>query len=110
MCNKKLIKKISTNCWCLFPNEKVLIGCDGINSVVAKFLGFKEASYTGRYATRGYAEVETSHELEPMFMQFFGKGYRAGAIPCDDKAVYWFFTWTPTSQGQFLYFSLSINL
>lgn len=33
-------------------------------------------------------------------MQFFGKGFRAGVIPCDEKAVYWFFTWTPTNQDK----------
>ncbi|XP_027366741.1 monooxygenase 2-like isoform X1 [Abrus precatorius] len=79
---------------------KVLIGCDGVNSGVAKWLGFKEASFTGRYAVRGFAESKSNHWLDPKFMQFFGKGFRAGAIPCDEKTVYWFFTWTPTSQDQ----------
>jgi len=81
--------------------KKVLIGCDGVNSLVAKWLGFKKASFTGRYAIRGCAEVNSSHGLEPRFIQYFGKGFRAGVIPCDEKAVYWFFTWTPTSQGEF---------
>jgi len=69
--------------------------------MVAKWLGFKKASFTGRYAIRGCAEVDNSHRLEPNFMQYFGKGFRAGVIPCDEEAVYWFFTWTPTSQGEF---------
>ncbi|KAJ1436321.1 hypothetical protein SESBI_04353 [Sesbania bispinosa] len=60
---------------------KVLIGCDGINSVVAKWLGFKETSFTGRYAIRGCVELKTNHGFEPIFMQFFGKGFRAGVIP-----------------------------
>ncbi|XP_014512707.1 monooxygenase 2 isoform X2 [Vigna radiata var. radiata] len=77
---------------------KVLIGCDGVNSMVAKWLGFKKASFTGRYGIRGCAEVNSSHGLEPKFMQYFGKGFRAGVIPCDEKTVYWFFTWKPTSQ------------
>ncbi|XP_021775247.1 uncharacterized protein LOC110739100 [Chenopodium quinoa] len=34
---------------------KVLIGCDGVNSVVAKWLGFKPPSLTGRSAIRGCA-------------------------------------------------------
>ncbi|KAJ1436320.1 hypothetical protein SESBI_04352 [Sesbania bispinosa] len=71
---------------------KVLIGCDGINSGVAKWLGFKDATFTGRYAIRGFVELKTNHGLEPMLMQFFSKGFRAGVIPCDDKVVYWFFT------------------
>ncbi|CAJ2630882.1 unnamed protein product [Trifolium pratense] len=79
---------------------KVLIGCDGVNSVVAKWLGFKEASYTGRHATRGYVEMKNTHQIEPIFMQYFGKGFRAGAIPCDEKIVYWFFTWAPNNQDK----------
>ncbi|CAJ2630880.1 unnamed protein product [Trifolium pratense] len=79
---------------------KVLIGCDGVNSMVAKWLSFKEASYTGRYAIRGYAELNTTHEIEPIFLQYFGKGFRAGAIPCNEKGVYWFFTWTPINQDK----------
>ncbi|XP_058772065.1 monooxygenase 2-like [Vicia villosa] len=73
---------------------KVLIGCDGVNSMVAKWLGFKEASPIGRYTTRGYVELKNTHDLEPMLMQYFGKGFRAGVIPCDDKGVYWYFSWT----------------
>ncbi|RHN82563.1 putative FAD-binding domain, FAD/NAD(P)-binding domain-containing protein [Medicago truncatula] len=79
---------------------KVLIGCDGINSVVAKWLGFKEASYTGRYGIRGFAELENNHSFEPMLMQFYGKGFRAGVVPCHEKGVYWFFTWTPATQDK----------
>ncbi|VAH87599.1 unnamed protein product [Triticum turgidum subsp. durum] len=35
---------------------KVLIGCDGINSVVAKWLGLAKPSDSGRRATRGHAK------------------------------------------------------
>ncbi|XP_073224195.1 monooxygenase 3-like isoform X2 [Cicer arietinum] len=79
---------------------KVLIGCDGINSVVAKWLGFKEATYTERFAIRGCLELETNHSFEPILKQYFGKGFRAGVVPCDEKVVYWFFTWTPNSQDK----------
>ncbi|KHN37379.1 Zeaxanthin epoxidase, chloroplastic [Glycine soja] len=63
--------------------NKILIGFDGVNSVVAKWLGFKNASFTGRYSVRGFAEVQNNHRL-----------------PCDGKAVYWFFAWTPNSQDK----------
>ncbi|RDX72836.1 Monooxygenase 2, partial [Mucuna pruriens] len=36
--------------------------------------------------------------LSPNSCTTLGKAFRAGVIPCDHKAVYWFFTWTPTSQ------------
>lgn len=55
----------------MFAIEKVLIGCDGINSVVAKWLGFKEASFTGRYVIRGYKKLMNNHGLEPKFMLAF---------------------------------------
>ncbi|KAM5562581.1 hypothetical protein ABKV19_017674 [Rosa sericea] len=34
---------------------KVLVGCDGVNSLVAKWLGFKPPVFTGRSAIRGSA-------------------------------------------------------
>ncbi|XP_028799283.1 monooxygenase 3-like [Neltuma alba] len=77
---------------------KVLIGCDGVNSIVAKWLGLNKVAFSGRYGIRGCITLKSSHKLEPMFMQFFGKGFRTGVVPCDDKTVYWFFTWTPNEQ------------
>ncbi|KAK7856484.1 monooxygenase 3 [Quercus suber] len=79
---------------------KVLIGCDGVNSVVANWLGFKKAAFAGRLAIRGCAEFEGGHGFEPNFMQFFGKGVRSGAIPVNDNSVYWHVTWTPSSKGK----------
>lgn len=77
---------------------KVLVGCDGVNSVVAKWLGFKKASYigSGRSAIRGYADFENGHGFDPNFMQFSGHGVRFGTIPCDDGFAYWFFTFPPS--------------
>ncbi|XP_048336857.2 monooxygenase 2 [Ziziphus jujuba] len=77
---------------------KVLIGSDGVNSVIAKWLGFKKPVFTGRSAFRGCANFNSKHDFDPMLMQFFGQGVRSGAMPCDDKCVYWFFTWTPSNQ------------
>ncbi|MED6195538.1 hypothetical protein PIB30_038779 [Stylosanthes scabra] len=77
---------------------KVLIGCDGVNSVVARWLGFKAAAFTGRSAVRGCTELKNNHGLEHNFMQFFGSDFRAGAIPIDDKTIYWFFTFSPSTQ------------
>lgn len=80
--------------------EKVLIGCDGVNSVVAKWLGFKAPAFTGRSAVRGCLELKSNHSFEPKMSQFAGEGVRAGIIPCDDKTLYWFFTWTPSAEGK----------
>uniref|UniRef100_A0ACD5ZUL0 Uncharacterized protein n=1 Tax=Avena sativa TaxID=4498 RepID=A0ACD5ZUL0_AVESA len=79
---------------------KVLIGCDGINSVVAKWLGLAKPCDSGRRATRGHAKYPDSHGFQPKFMQFTGKGFRAGLVPCGGTDVYWFLTWSPACPGK----------
>ena len=78
---------------------QVLIGCDGINSVVAKWLGLAEPTYSGRMAARGLARFPDGHGFEPKFLQFNGRGLRSGMRPCNDTDIYWFFSWTPTENG-----------
>lgn len=77
---------------------KVLIGCDGVNSVVAKWLGFKKPSLTGRSAIRGCAYYKEGHGFEPKIQQFVGNGVRYGIVPCNDIALYWYLTWSPSAQ------------
>nr|XP_023918084.1 monooxygenase 2-like [Quercus suber]POF03320.1 fad-dependent urate hydroxylase [Quercus suber] len=71
---------------------KVLIGCDGVNSVVAKWLGFKAPTFTGRVSIRGCVNFKSNHGIEPKFFQFFGKAFRSGFLPYDDNGIYWFLT------------------
>ncbi|KAM3315308.1 hypothetical protein ACQJBY_033813 [Aegilops geniculata] len=75
---------------------KVLIGCDGINSVVARWLGLPKPLDSGRRATRGHAKYPDGHGFQPKFMQFSGNGFRAGLVPCGHTDVYWFLTWSPS--------------
>ncbi|XP_062081571.1 monooxygenase 2-like [Humulus lupulus] len=79
---------------------KVLIGTDGVNSVVAKWLGFNKATHTGRCGIRGCATFDNNHGFEPLFNQFFGDGVRFGTIPCDPRFVYWFFTFAPSPDQE----------
>jgi 2-polyprenyl-6-methoxyphenol hydroxylase-like FAD-dependent oxidoreductase len=61
---------------------KVLIGCDGINSVVAKWLGLAKPSDSGRLATRGLAHYpDGGHGFEPKILQLVGEGFRTGVVP-----------------------------
>jgi hypothetical protein len=99
----KIVKIKTINMfWVSYPlcEWKVLIGCDGVNSVVAKWLGFKNPTFTGRCAIRGCVDFKRSHGFAPKFMMFVGKGFQSGFIPCNDQTVFWFFTWTPSGQGQ----------
>ncbi|CAK9316001.1 unnamed protein product [Citrullus colocynthis] len=77
---------------------KVLIGCDGVKSVVAKWLGFKKPSLSGRSATRGIVTYKDGHGFDNKFMWFFSKGLRFGVMPCNSNTVYWFSTWRPSKQ------------
>ncbi|XP_073111569.1 monooxygenase 2-like [Elaeis guineensis] len=77
---------------------KVLIGCDGVNSVVAKWLGLQKPRIAGRSASRGFVEFPNGHGFKPEFVQYFGNGFRTGLLPCNEKTVDWFFTWTPSEQ------------
>ncbi|XP_027080930.1 monooxygenase 2 [Coffea arabica] len=76
---------------------KVLIGCDGVNSVVAKWLGFKKPIRVGRSAIRGYVEFPAAHGFKPQIYAYFGGGVRFGFAPCDDKSIYWFCTFKPST-------------
>lgn len=80
--------------------RQVLIGCDGVNSVVSRWLGLKKPSFAGRSATRGFTNFPDGHGFSPEFVQYFGEGFRAGTLPCDEKSIYWFFTWFSSSKGK----------
>ncbi|XP_010466864.1 PREDICTED: uncharacterized protein LOC104747000 [Camelina sativa] len=75
---------------------KVLVGCDGVNSVVGKWLGFKNPVKSPRFAILGLTHFPTGHGLGRRFFQFFGNGIRYGFISCDKNTVYWFLTHTST--------------
>ncbi|XP_037426091.1 monooxygenase 2-like [Triticum dicoccoides] len=77
---------------------KVLVGCDGINSMVGRWLGLAKPSHSGRSATRGLARYPDGHGFPPKFLQLFGNGFRFGFVPCNDTDVYWFYTWSPSED------------
>jgi len=78
---------------------KVLIGGDGINSEVAKYLGLKKPSHSGRFAVQGLTEFPTNHSFKPYFIEINGEGFRAGMLPCTERSIYWFFAWSPSLKG-----------
>ncbi|XP_020581655.1 uncharacterized protein LOC110025490 [Phalaenopsis equestris] len=79
---------------------KILLGCDGVNSVVSKWLGLSKPYFSGRSATRGFAVFPQGYGFKHEMLQFFGEGFRFGLLTCDEKCIYWFFTWTPTNQDK----------
>lgn len=75
---------------------KALIGCDGVNSIVANWLGFQSPVSASRSAIRGFVLYPDGHGFAPKFYSYFGGGVRYGFIPCDDKGIYWFCTFSPS--------------
>ncbi|XP_076886234.1 monooxygenase 2-like [Bidens hawaiensis] len=75
---------------------KVLIGCDGVNSVVAKWLDLGTPISVGRSAIRGLVELPDGSDFGPMFHVHFGGGVRFGIIPIDHKTFHWFCTFIPS--------------
>uniref|UniRef100_A0A6N2MDL0 FAD-binding domain-containing protein n=1 Tax=Salix viminalis TaxID=40686 RepID=A0A6N2MDL0_SALVM len=73
--------------------SKVLIGCDGVNSVVARWLGLAEPVHSGRSAVRSLAVFPQGHRFKHEVQQFVDQaGKRAAFVPLNDREFYWFLT------------------
>ncbi|PIA47754.1 hypothetical protein AQUCO_01400392v1 [Aquilegia coerulea] len=75
---------------------KVVIGCDGVHSVVAQWLGLTTPIHSGRFAVRGIAVYPQGHGLKHEVQQFLRGGTRAGLATLNDKELYWFVTYGST--------------
>lgn len=78
---------------------KALIGCDGVRSVVAKWMGFSEAHYVGHCAYRGLGVYANGQPYEQKVHYIYGKGIRAGYVPLSSTKVYWFIVFNSHSPG-----------
>ncbi|PSS21561.1 FAD-dependent urate hydroxylase [Actinidia chinensis var. chinensis] len=78
---------------------KVLIGCDGVKSVVARWLGLGEVVNSGRSAVRGLAVYPQGHGFKHEMQQFIDVGKRGAFLPLTDKELYWFFICNSTFKG-----------
>ncbi|KAI3925720.1 hypothetical protein MKX01_003279 [Papaver californicum] len=78
---------------------KIVIGCDGIRSPVAKWLGFPEPQYVGHCAFRGLGFYPGGQPFEPKVNYVYGRGLRAGYVPVSSIKVYWFVCFNSPSPG-----------
>ncbi|KAL0347470.1 UNVERIFIED_CONTAM: Monooxygenase 2 [Sesamum calycinum] len=69
---------------------KVLIGCDGANSMVAKWLGLQSPVSDRRSAIRGFVDYMDGHGFEPKWHTYISGDVHYGFMPCDHKSIYWF--------------------
>ncbi|XP_022958654.1 monooxygenase 2 isoform X2 [Cucurbita moschata] len=78
---------------------KIVIGCDGIRSPIARWMGFSEPNYVGHCAFRGLAYYPNEQPHEPKVNYIYGKGLRAGYVPVSATKVYWFVCYNSSSPG-----------
>lgn len=87
-----------------------MIGCDGVNSVVADFLGLKPPRVSPTSNVRGFTNYPSGHGFSPEFVRINEDHVFLGRIPLNDKLVYWFIARPRTPQGNPNYYFLSCFL
>ncbi|KAI8005337.1 Monooxygenase 1 [Camellia lanceoleosa] len=69
---------------------KVVIGCDGVNSVIANFIGSKPPNQSTMGGARGFTNYENGHGFSPEFVTINKGHVMLGRFPLDHNLVYWF--------------------
>ncbi|CAO2819460.1 unnamed protein product [Amaranthus hypochondriacus] len=80
-------------------SAKVVIGCDGVRSQIAQWMGFPEPKYSGHCAIRGLAVFNEGQPHQPRVKYIYGRGIRAGFVPVSPTKVYWFICYNRASPG-----------
>ncbi|XP_021298941.1 uncharacterized protein LOC110427700 isoform X2 [Herrania umbratica] len=78
---------------------KIVVGCDGIRSPIAKWMGFSEPKYAGHCALRGLGYYPNGQPFAPRVSYIYGRGLRAGYVPVSPTKVYWFICYNSPSAG-----------
>ncbi|KAH7659281.1 Kynurenine 3-monooxygenase and related flavoprotein monooxygenases protein [Dioscorea alata] len=79
---------------------KIVIGCDGVRSPIAKWMGFAEPNYVGHCAFRGLALYPEGQPFKQKVNYIYGRGLRAGYVPVSTTKVYWFICFNRPTPGQ----------
>ncbi|KAM0934241.1 putative FAD-binding domain, FAD/NAD(P)-binding domain superfamily [Dioscorea sansibarensis] len=78
---------------------KIVIGCDGVRSPIAKWMGFAEPNYVGHSAFRGLALYPEGQPFKQKVNYIYGRGLRAGFVPVSTTKVYWFICFNSPTPG-----------
>ncbi|XP_043711236.1 monooxygenase 1-like [Telopea speciosissima] len=77
---------------------KVVIGCDGVNSVVGDRLELKPTKRFNLCGVGGLTNYPNGHGFSNEFLRIRGNHMLVGRLPIDDKLVYWFVARPRTPQ------------
>ncbi|CAN6201516.1 unnamed protein product [Urochloa humidicola] len=78
---------------------RVLIGCDGANSIVAQYLGLGSPLKLPRMVLLGLTSYSHGHPFGTQFLRFTGDGFAVGRLPVNGNLVHFFVTRTSPSTG-----------
>lgn len=88
----------------LFWAYQVVIGCDGVNSMVSNMVALHPTKLL-RFSTcvaRGFTKYQNDHQFPSEFVMISRGQVQLGRIPITDKLVYWFVTRLSTSQDSII--------
>ncbi|KAF7123166.1 hypothetical protein RHSIM_Rhsim12G0000700 [Rhododendron simsii] len=77
---------------------KIVIGCDGVNSVIANYVGLKPPRQSSITNVRAFTNYLNGHGFGPEFVTIKEGNLLLGRIPIDRKLVYWFVARAQTPQ------------
>ncbi|XP_026452598.1 monooxygenase 1-like [Papaver somniferum] len=69
---------------------KVVIGCDGVNSVVSELIGLKPTKLFASCAVRGFTNYPSGHGFSNEFLRIRKDNIILGRLPVDNNLVHWF--------------------
>lgn len=69
---------------------QIVIGCDGLNSIVAKSLGLVTPKSFPTWVLRGFTPYPDGHSFGTFFYRIRNKHLFLGRVPVDDRLVHWF--------------------
>ncbi|XP_010524530.1 PREDICTED: uncharacterized protein LOC104802571 isoform X2 [Tarenaya hassleriana] len=79
---------------------KVVIGCDGSNSVIADFLRMNPTRAFGSRAVRGFTSYPDGHGFQPEVVTMKMENVLCGRLPVTDRLVFWFTYFPHYSQQE----------
>ncbi len=79
---------------------QVVVGFDGVNSIVGSWLGLEKPKSIGQVRVGGMAEFHNGYNFPKLFRIFYGRAVRIGIIPMTATKVLWFVVWNDSSEGE----------
>ncbi|CAM6028645.1 unnamed protein product, partial [Sphagnum balticum] len=79
-------------------SAKVVVGFDGVNSIVGSWLGLEKPKSIGQIEIRGMAEFHSGYNFSKSSRSFLGRTIWITIYPMTTTKVYWFVVWKESSE------------